>query len=82
MDYAEHSYIPDDMIRSAIENVVHRMQCVVNENDGHIEVGRSPRPESTVVEGNDMLHCNFISPFHVSFEFFRNMNLRTEAALR
>ncbi|GBL91065.1 hypothetical protein AVEN_184442-1 [Araneus ventricosus] len=31
--------IPDDMLLSAVENVVYRMQCVVHEKGGHTERG-------------------------------------------
>lgn len=34
------------MLRSAVDNAVERMQDVVQENSGHIERDRIPRPGS------------------------------------
>ena len=42
--------IPRDMLRTAVENVVQRMNGVISENGGHIECGLIPRRGSECSE--------------------------------
>ena len=37
---------PRDMLRTAVENIMHRMHGVISENGAHIECGLIPHRES------------------------------------